>query len=548
MDKTNIKQKIFKDEEIKVNIIDELMGAGKTSAAINFINNSPKDSHFLYITPYLTEVDRIIKKCPEKNFKQPERKGTKINGIKELFERKENIVSTHALFRYFDEEIIDIAHYNNYILIMDEVAEVIEQYHVSKDDLVDILTNYAHVDEETKLLVWDYEEYTGCFDNIKKLCELNSITVYKDTAMLWLFPITTFRAFRETYILTYMFNAQTQSYYYNYYNIQYNRLYVKHENGEYQFTKEPTSKACKYDFRKLINICDIDKLNFIGEKPHSLSKSWYERNTDNSLIEQLQKNTGNYFKNIVKSPSEKNIWTTFKDYQSLLSGKGYAKGYVASNMRATNEYMDRDCIAYLVNKYFNPNIKQFFVMNGITVNEDGYAISEMLQFIWRSAIRRGNPINLYIPSKRMRDLLINWINSQEYGDQTVEPAEKSQDKKEVLKFNGEFYFGFHSNIITNKESSQIKGIKKVTGDNIEIIILQFSDKENKFIKQINNNDYILKANIEYIKLSPTVYQATKIGSCEKVILNKYNSKIIGRIHKKLCTMRKQTRFKETKQI
>ena len=36
-------------------------------------------------------------------------------------------------------------------------------------------------------------------------------------------------------------------------------------------------------------------------------------------------------------------------------------------------------------------------------------MSEMLQFLWRSAIREGKEINVYIPSIRMRKLLEQWI-------------------------------------------------------------------------------------------------------------------------------------------
>ena len=57
----------------------------------------------------------------------------------------------------------------------------------------------------------------------------------------------------------------------------------------------------------------------------------------------------------------------------------------------------------------NPVIKKFFEVHDIEVNEDGYALSEMLQFIWRSAIRCGNEIWVYIPSSRMRELLADWI-------------------------------------------------------------------------------------------------------------------------------------------
>jgi len=42
-----------------IKIVDAIMGAGKTSAAINLINNNP-DKLFLFVTPYLSEVDRIV--------------------------------------------------------------------------------------------------------------------------------------------------------------------------------------------------------------------------------------------------------------------------------------------------------------------------------------------------------------------------------------------------------------------------------------------------------------------------------------------------------
>ena len=92
-----------------------------------------------------------------------------------------------------------------------------------------------------------------------------------------------------------------------------------------------------------------------------------------------------------------------------MRGKGYSKGFVPCNIRATNQYKGRDCLAYPINRYLNPVVKNFFVQAGVTVDEDAYALSEMLQFIWRSAIRDGNPINLYVPSSRMRHLLEKWI-------------------------------------------------------------------------------------------------------------------------------------------
>ena len=98
--------------------------------------------------------------------------------------------------------------------------------------------------------------------------------------------------------------------------------------------------------------------------------------------------------------------------------KGYSKSFLACNARATNEYMDRVSVAYLCNRYFNPILKGFFLDQHIRVDENGWALSELLQFIFRSAIRNEEEINMYIPSSRMRFLLEEWI---EKGDKASYP-------------------------------------------------------------------------------------------------------------------------------
>jgi hypothetical protein len=78
-------------------------------------------------------------------------------------------------------------------------------------------------------------------------------------------------------------------------------------------------------------------------------------------------------------------------------------------MRASNKYANKNSVVYPVNRYIDPGIKNFFLRHNVSVDEDGYALSEMLQFIWRSAIRNGEEIWVYIPSIRMRNLLKQWI-------------------------------------------------------------------------------------------------------------------------------------------
>ena len=203
-----------------------------------------------------------------------------------------------------------------------------------------------------------------------------------------------------------------QSWYYNYYGLPYEFLSVDGNSLDtyHLIPYEKDKNYIKYDYSKLIHILDNEKLNKIGEDDYSLGSSWYERNAGSSIImKSLKNNIYNYFKNIVHGSSKDNIWTTFKDYKNKLKGEGYSKGFIPVNSRATNEYKDRFNIAYPVNRFLNPYVKNFFTSNNIKINEDGWALSEMLQFIWRSAIRDGKEINVYIPSKRMRNLLKAWI-------------------------------------------------------------------------------------------------------------------------------------------
>ena len=202
-----------------------------------------------------------------------------------------------------------------------------------------------------------------------------------------------------------MFNGQIQKWYYDFYNVEYEWYVATNRNGDYFIEKGfDTSKISK----SLINICE-HKINNIGDNAYSLSKSWYEKSIKNNMIIDLKNNVLNYFCGILKTKSEDIIWTTFKGYEKKIKGKGYTKGFIPLNLRASNKYKNRTSCAYLVNRYVNPVVKQFFEKNGINVDEDAYALSEMIQWIWRSAIRDGKPINIYIPSKRMRTLLMNWL-------------------------------------------------------------------------------------------------------------------------------------------
>lgn len=415
--------------DCEVKVVDMLMGSGKTSAAINYMNAASPKEKFLYITPYLDEVERIRAKCPRRKFNTPKPMGTKLNSIKHLLEKGSNIVSTHALFRRFDNEAIDLCRIRNYTLIMDEVTDVIEKYEISQNDFRTLREKYIDIDEETGMIRWRESEndYKGKFDKEKRLCEMGCLAYYGGSVMMWLFPVEAFNAFKKVYILTYMFRAQIQRYYYDYYNLPYSYVYVTGNSVEnYQFCEEASvASKMEYNFSNLIHILEDKKLNQIGAREYDLSKNWYIRNSGNAVMRKLKNNIYNYFFNRRNTKSSENLWTTFKDFKKPLSGKGYGRAFVPLNMRASNKYRDRISVAYPVNRYLDTSIKHFFMQHDVEVDEDGFALSEMLQFIWRSAIRDGKEIWIYVPSARMRNLLKNWIAENDCAKTRAESSDET---------------------------------------------------------------------------------------------------------------------------
>ena len=67
---------------------------------------------------------------------------------------------------------------------------------------------------------------------------------------------------------------------------------------------------------------------------------------------------------------------------------------------------------YLANRFYTPQQINFFRERGVDLNEELWALSELVQWIWRGCIREGKEMNLYIPSYRMRTLLYRWLNGE----------------------------------------------------------------------------------------------------------------------------------------
>lgn len=428
--------------EDRIKVIDSYPSSGKTSWAIQYINSLDDDTKVIYLTPYLNEVDRIINSCQSRNFVQPNRKlggGSKLKHLIELIKDGNNIVSTHALFSLINDELINALRVNSYVLFLDEVFQTVDKYDIADENLrTEVKDAITKQDVETLLekqlikieddyhITWvDSSKYLSRYKNIIDMSNRGLLYYVSGSLLLWSFPIEVFREgiFINIYILTHRFESQLQAYYYQYFDLEYGKYIVKHSGNEYYILKGESAEDeldWKQNVAKLITTVEDTKLNRLGDvyydsrnHPYksSLSKTWYSSNPE--MIPVIRNNLSNYFINLTHSKVSDRLWTCFKEDNRALKSKNVSIRYwLACNARATNDYGDKTVLAYLLNRYLDTFYEDFFFKKGIIINNDEYALSEMIQWIWRSAIRNNKNITLYIPSLRMRTLLKKYFNNE----------------------------------------------------------------------------------------------------------------------------------------
>ena len=238
-----------------------------------------------------------------------------------------------------------------------------------------------------------------------------TLLYYNDTFLFWMFPPEVFQAFDEVIVLTYLFEAQLQKYYFDINGFSYRYIGVEQRGDSFYFSETVNQFTKIAGLKEKVHIFDNKKLNSVGDDKFALSSSWSERHFRNPVsCAKMRDGLYNVLRHYYSGKSGNSMWTSFKAQKDRLTPNGFKNCFVSCSCRATNEYRGKKNLAYCVNIFFNPFLKRYFEEHGCVVDEDKYALSEMIQWIWRSAIRDGHEINIYIPSKRMRNLLTNWLN------------------------------------------------------------------------------------------------------------------------------------------
>lgn len=410
---------------MSIKICDAIMGSGKSSAAINYMNAHPQQK-FIYITSYLSEAARIKDACPELHFIEPNNRLPEFGFKKyrhtfQLISEGKNIASTHNMFLRYTDEMIDKIKEHNYIIIIDEAVDILYPAGISTVDLM-VFERLGWLIRENGVIKIspDFDYHNGKYDEIVSLARGNRLVEMDDARKngklyYWLFSKELLLAFKDVYVLTYMFNVQLMRCGLDLMGLEYHKIGIRRDKyGRYLFCDYPNYiPEYTAHLSEMIHILDNDKLNVVGKGQTALSHTWFD-SAGSEKKDVLRKNVENYYCNYNRDkPSKRRLWATYKNGEADIKGKGFYRSCIPFNQKATNEYIDKDVLAYCVNVFINPNVKNYLARNGIDISEDGYATSTMVQWIWRSAIREGKEVWIYLPSERMRRLLREWIEHTE---------------------------------------------------------------------------------------------------------------------------------------
>ncbi len=414
-------------ERKKINVIDSIMGSGKTTWAINRMNEADAFDKFIYITPFLDEVERIRKGVQGREFFEPNNRndeGRKLRSLKDLIVQGKDIASTHSLFKTADDELIELLTDSGYTLILDEVMDCVEPVNVKPSDIRK-MERAGDIEINNGKVTWKGDPYDNSrYMDIRLIAQAGNLFYYRGKFLVWAFPPAVFEAINNVYVMTYLFKAQTMKYYFDLYEFECEYSTIKNDGGRYVLTDYDVKKENREKLYNLIDIYD-GKMNNIGERKNALSVT-YLRNKNKSgdadFMKDVTNNLRNYFHNIAKAKRDDVYYSTLKEIENIIQPRGYKEPrkkkasnqapqtVIPHNTRATNQYKDKWALAYVFNRYMQQDIKVFFQDNGVKVNDDLLAVSDLLQWIYRSRIRKGETIKLYLPSSRMRELLKKWAN------------------------------------------------------------------------------------------------------------------------------------------
>lgn len=410
----------------KIEVLDAVMGSGKSTAILKWCEANSETS-YLYVTPLLSESEvRVVNACEDAKFTAPSNETFRTKGehLLDLLGSGVNVSITHALYSSLRDAHLKLIEANNYVVILDEEVSFIEPLGdgYTKADF-EYLRHLKQIDvDETGKLLWLDSEVGDDtkYSKLANMCRLGMVYQAKRDNSMFVtqLPMSLISKAKRVILLTYLFDGSILD------------SFLKMKGvSVVPFTD------VKLEYHSGVKLSSL--VEFVGDRQvrewatTSLSSSWYKNTATQkdmtkiaNAIRAIGTTNKAHFKDLLwcvpasvarpRLKSGKKV--TVKSYGAgtgIINEEGIAEGcFLTCNSRATNAYRDRSVMVHCYNRFPHTTVTAFLQDHGVFVDTNQFALSELLQWLWRSRIRNGEPIKVCILSKRMRLLFQEWLKDK----------------------------------------------------------------------------------------------------------------------------------------
>jgi len=419
-----------------VKVQSAIMGYGKSSSAIQMIQSEP-DNFYFVVLPYLDEVGRYKEECNKfltggNQLIEPSSETTiKSVDLENILRMcKGSVVTTHSMFESLTDKHIDTIRKlpmkrGEKVLVLDETIDLVKP--VSSSRLshralqADVDNEYIVVNETTGKVQWnslkDFDSQ-GAYPHheyLRNLCDTGMLYFLDSRYVVMEVTMNFLECFDRVIVMTYRWSSSIMANYLRINAVSWEKLPLKYDRvmEVYRYIAEHLVISDDYS---------IDEVR--------LSKSGFENDlplAKRLLNKQIKQAMSDYEIGI-----EETLYTTFKSvggedmvkwFNTLTigqpsemdsRGRRKPKAFLAHNTLGTNKYRHCKLMVYGLSKHLQPGISSFFSKHGSSIDSEAWALSSMLQWLFRGCIRdhdSGEVMVAVILCPRMRRLAQGWLAS-----------------------------------------------------------------------------------------------------------------------------------------
>ena len=405
-----------------VNIIDHPCGSGKTNTLIAIINERI-DLKFLIVVQTLDEVKRVLDQTTKGRLKSPEDPNhsqlTKGQQLEDFVLSGASVVITHALY----ERAGALAWHGalrSYHVVIDEVPNaVFLGRRLSLKNFQEFYIDPGYCDMSASGMVSATEKGIEQAERLKEVLHEKTMEsifsgrLFHDQKdhLIQTIPVYLFTEPLSVTVLTFMAEGTLFTRFLLKSEIPYRVL--QDINATYVFKKNARRKLT------LGTISALEKVRFAFSKQKEYGATSKEVTKVTVSLKNLKQRrlADVSLKDVIITCAKSNWYHTTSRKSDVTKAGPFAKNsrmfkdinWVPNTTRGTNDYAHCSHAIYLYEQNANPVILSWLDANTKAFRE-AYALSEMVQWIWRTRVRRGGSVHVYMPSGRMRGILKTWLN------------------------------------------------------------------------------------------------------------------------------------------